>query len=305
MAGNRTHAEQMTFRCQECGTKYPLWKRMTGRNRSRSHEGHIKDLYCYRCEKVTKHEQAAKFEPAIKEVNMNLNLIQRNGAWCADSREIAEMTDKRHDHLIRDIEGYIEILSETPNLGNGVTVRVSDFFVESSYSSGNPPRHYKCFLITRRGCDMVANKMTGEKGILFTAAYVTKFEEMERQLRPIQPQSRDQIIQAGYVALLELVEEMKPKADYYDRLIDRNGLTNFRDTAKAIGIKESEFIDALDRKGFIYRDAGGRIKPSASYSELFELKEFISQRNGHTGFQTMITPKGRERFKTLFEGALV
>ncbi|MFP3468412.1 hypothetical protein SB754_23245, partial [Leifsonia sp. SIMBA_070] len=30
---------------------------------------------------------------------------------------------------------------------------------------------------------MVANKLTGEKGVLFTAAYVTKFEEIEQTIQ--------------------------------------------------------------------------------------------------------------------------
>ncbi|BFH70642.1 antirepressor [Paenibacillus dendritiformis] len=85
------------------------------------------------------------------------------------------MTGKRHDHLLRDIDGYIEVLSAAPNFG------VSDFFIESTYKD-TTGRVLRCYLITRKGCDMVANKMTGEKGVLFTATYVSKFDEMEKQL---------------------------------------------------------------------------------------------------------------------------
>jgi len=106
-----------------------------------------------------------------------VNIINRNGKFLVDSREVAEMTDKRHDHLIRDIESYKAILDQTPNLG------ADQFFIESSYEAGTG-KTYRCYLLTRKGCDMVANKMTGEKGVLFTAAYVTKFEEMERRTIP-------------------------------------------------------------------------------------------------------------------------
>ena len=41
---------------------------------------------------------------------------------------------------------------------------------------------------------------------------------------------------------------MKPKADYFDELVDRNLLTNFRETAKQLGIKEKEFIRFLMEK---------------------------------------------------------
>jgi Rha family phage regulatory protein len=105
----------------------------------------------------------------------NLSIINQNGQLYADSREVAEMIDKNHAHLLRDIKGYIEIIDPNPNLDS------ASFFIPSTYiDSQNQVR--PCCLLTRKGCDMVANKMTGEKGILFTATYVTKFEEMEKSL---------------------------------------------------------------------------------------------------------------------------
>jgi phage regulator Rha-like protein len=80
-----------------------------------------------------------------------------------DSREVASMMDKRHDHLLRDIKSYVKVLEDSPDLGS------RQFFIESNYSSGT--RTHKCYLLTRKGCDLVANKMTGEKGVLFTATY--------------------------------------------------------------------------------------------------------------------------------------
>ncbi|AQR93399.1 Rha family transcriptional regulator [Clostridium saccharoperbutylacetonicum] len=98
-----------------------------------------------------------------------------NNPLTIDSREVADMTGKRHDHLIRDIKGYIKVLDDSPTLGT------PNFFVESTYINSQN-KEQPCYLLTRKGCDMVANKMTGEKGILFTATYVTKFEEMEQQM---------------------------------------------------------------------------------------------------------------------------
>ena len=105
---------------------------------------------------------------------MNLQIIKHNNILMVDSREVAEMVDKEHAHLLRDIQGYMDILGES-NFG------LSDFFIESVYLSSQN-RRLPCYLLTRKGCDMVANKMTGEKGVLFTAAYVTKFEAMEKEL---------------------------------------------------------------------------------------------------------------------------
>lgn len=98
----------------------------------------------------------------------------------------------------------------------------------------------------------------------------------------------------------EQIAAMKPKADYFDALVDRNLLTNFRDTAKELKVKERFFIDWLLRNKFVYRDQKGKLKPYALYvPSLFEMKEFT--RNGKADVQTLITPKGRETFRLLLQ----
>lgn len=98
------------------------------------------------------------------------------GQLLVDSREVAAMVGKRHSDLLESIKGYIGHLTDGK-------FRSSDFFIKSTYVDTKGETR-NCYLLTRKGCDMVANKMTGEKGVLFTAAYVTKFEEMEQQLKP-------------------------------------------------------------------------------------------------------------------------
>ena len=94
---------------------------------------------------------------------------------------------------------------------------------------------------------------------------------------------------------------MKPKADYFDELVDRNLLTNFRETAKQLQVKEKEFIRFLLEKKFIYRDKRGKIQPYADKNNgLFEVKEFSNEKTGFASTQTLITPKGRETFRLLF-----
>ncbi|MCG6184282.1 phage antirepressor KilAC domain-containing protein [Anoxybacillus sp. LAT_38] len=98
----------------------------------------------------------------------------------------------------------------------------------------------------------------------------------------------------------EQIAAMKPKVEYFDALVDRNLLTNFRDTAKELQIKERFFIDWLLKNKFIYRDQKKKLKPYAAYvPELFELKEW--ERNGRADVQTLITPKGRETFRLLLK----
>lgn len=61
------------------------------------------------------------------------------------------MIGKRHAHLLRDIDGYIEILnnSENPSLGS------LNFFIPCSYTVEGNAKPYPCYLLTRKGCDMV------------------------------------------------------------------------------------------------------------------------------------------------------
>ena len=94
---------------------------------------------------------------------------------------------------------------------------------------------------------------------------------------------------------------MRPKADYFDELVDRNLLTNIRETAKQLGIKEKEFINFLLSKKYLYRDKKGKLTPYADKNKgLFELKECFNEKTKWAGTQTLITPKGRETFRLLF-----
>ena len=96
---------------------------------------------------------------------------------------------------------------------------------------------------------------------------------------------------------------MAPKSDYFDDLVDRNLLTSFRDTAKELGIKERDFIDFLILKKYVYRDQKGKIMPYADKNNgLFEVKECFNKKTDWAGVQTLITPKGRETFRLLYQG---
>lgn len=141
-----------------------------------------------------------------------LTIINQNGQLLVDSREVAEMTEVRHADLLEKIKGYIQYLEN----GN---FRSQDFFIPSTYKVDGNNKTYDCFLLTRKGCDMVANKMTGEKGVLFTAAYVTKFEEMEKELTKTSlPKLSPAEVLAGVAN--QLVEQERRLADIESR-VDR------------------------------------------------------------------------------------
>lgn len=96
---------------------------------------------------------------------------------------------------------------------------------------------------------------------------------------------------------------MAPKADYFDQLVERNLLTNFRETAKELEIREKDFISFLIEKKYIYRDKRGKLLPTAEKNYgLFEVKECYNEKTQWSGTQTLITPRGRETFRLLCKG---
>lgn len=99
------------------------------------------------------------------------------------------------------------------------------------------------------------------------------------------------------------IEEQAPKVQYFDNLVERNLLTNFRDTAKEIGLKQNQLINLLLENGYLYRDQRNKLKPYAEHvPDYFEIKDY--ENNGHTGTQTLVTPKGKEAFRLLFGNGL-
>ena len=105
------------------------------------------------------------------------------------SYEVAKMMEKPHWEVLRMLEGYEppkdsksrKVVGIIPTLTDHNIV-VSEYFIESTYkdASGKQNKYYEC---TKMGCELLANKMTGEKGILFTARYVKRFNEMEQKIK--------------------------------------------------------------------------------------------------------------------------
>ncbi|MCJ0953535.1 phage antirepressor KilAC domain-containing protein [Mammaliicoccus sciuri] len=186
-------------------------------------------------------------------MNTTLKVIEQNKELYIDSREIAEMTNKRHADLVRSIESYLEVL------GQNAKLRSDDFFLESSYQAGTG-KQYKHYLLTKKGCDMVANKMTGEKGILFTATYVDAFYQMQEQIKqtaismsdsymiedPVQRAKRWIEEQQEKLMLEQEIGELKPKADYVDEILKSNGTMTVTQIAADYGLSATKLNKILN-----------------------------------------------------------
>lgn len=102
-----------------------------------------------------------------------LKIVDMNGQQTIDSRLVAEALEMQHKNLLQKIRGYEDILE-------GSKFSSRQFFIPSSYLS-EQNKELSCYMLTKKGCEMVANKTTGEKGVIFTAMYVSAFNEMEQQ----------------------------------------------------------------------------------------------------------------------------
>lgn len=113
------------------------------------------------------------------------------------SREVAEMMARRHGQVLKMIEGgagevgIIKVLTEHDFV-------LSDYFIESSYKDASGKSN-KCYECTKMGCEMLSNKLTGEKGILFTAKYVKRFNDMEQHIKA---QSELKVINTAHIQTL-------------------------------------------------------------------------------------------------------
>lgn len=139
-----------------------------------------------------------------------------------DSREVAKMIEKEHAKLLRDIKRYIKQLIEA-NIG------FSDFFEESIYKDSTG-RTLPCYMITRKGCEFIANKLTGIKGTEFTARYINRFHEMEDAITSEHNQN-----QAEYLAraLLE-ARHMLDEKDKQIKALEQRTVTETYDYKKYI-----------------------------------------------------------------------
>lgn len=128
-----------------------------------------------------------------------LTVFEQNGQLLTDSREVAVMVEKSHDQLLRSIRSYINHL-------DSAKLQSEEFFIESTYMNSQN-KEMPCYLCTKKGCDMIANKMTGKKGVIFTAKYIEAFEKMKEFIEKGQ-QYNHQVSFKEQVECIEVVADM-------------------------------------------------------------------------------------------------
>ena len=227
-------------------------------------------------------------------MNNELAIINHNGVFMVDSREVAEMMGRGHKEILMMIEGQKHVDGRVKHIGFLPAISESglfnpqDFFIKSSYKVDGNNKTYPCYLLTKQGCDMTANKMSGKKGVLFTAAYVTRFVEMEKAL--VQPKlpaltRKDLILMAleseERAERLEIENQtLLPKAAKYDEFLDAEGLTTMTIVGKQFlgGLTAVKVARFLQEKGILYKNKiDACYVPRLGYEKYFKLTSYIKR----------------------------
>lgn len=199
-----------------------------------------------------------------------MELLSFEGQDVLDSRDVAKMIDKQHAHLMRDITKYSDDISTNPNLDS------LDFFIPSTYTDKKGEVR-KCYLLTKQGCEFVANKMTGKKGNQFTAQYVSLFNSMKTAIENSPQAILDQLhkdwgIPTTLGGALQLaanqqveIEKMKPKVDYYDTQMRNPGLMTATEIAKDYGWSAATLNKELHKRKVIFKQ-GKHWVPYSKYA---------------------------------------
>lgn len=179
-----------------------------------------------------------------------------------DSREVAKMVGKNHRDLLRDIRRYCKQMDEI----NQRNLALVDFFMESAYIDDKGERR-TCYLVTMKGCEFIAHKLTGQKGTEFTAKYINRFHEMQDELASGKG-SVDILADAvkGYMLyqekrneeqskfnqqlvehMAQLIQSLKPEVDHQSKIPKLKRMEiEYLDNSKWICVKE-QVLGSLSR----------------------------------------------------------
>lgn len=103
-----------------------------------------------------------------------ITLVNETAAKMLSSLEVAEMVGREHKNVMRDIEKIKGDLGQ-------LNLEHTPYFVESKYTHNQNKREYPMFLLTKKGCELYGNRMTGIEGTGFTIKYIERFNEMEQR----------------------------------------------------------------------------------------------------------------------------
>lgn len=198
------------------------------------------------------------------------------------SREIADLTNKRHDNVKRTI-------ADLHDAGH-----ISNPQIEDGIPGANGVRE-RCFMLGKRDTLVVVARLSPE----FTARVVDRWQELEAQLAPAVPQTMAQALRLAAEQAEQLEQQQAalalaaPKVEFVDRYVLADGAKGFREVAKLLKVNEAEFSQFLQDRNVMYRLAG-RMTPYQCHMDAgrFVVRTGVAAHNSHAYTAPKFTPKG-------------
>ena len=176
------------------------------------------------------------------------------------SREVAEMIGLEHKHMLEKIDRLnSNILA--------AEISATKFWIPSTFE--NRGKHYREYQVTKKGCELIAHKTEGQKGVEFTVRYMDRFEEMEQKLQKKTPvtyiEALEQLLasekEKERLALenkeqLQIIGELQPKADYTDEILKCPGTVTITQIAKDYGMSGTKMNKILNELGVQFKKSG-------------------------------------------------
>lgn len=233
-------------------------------------------------------------------------LSMQSGEPVASSRQIADNFEKRHDHVMRDIDA---MKKDVPNFG--------EMFFETT-APDSYGREQRTYLMNRDGFTLLAMGFTGKAALEWKLKYIAAFNEMEKKLAD-QPQlTRSQLLATALIAAHEELEEkdkqietMKPKVLFADAVSASKKSILVGELAKllsqnGINIGQKRLFDWMRKNGYLIKDpkrSDYNLPTQRSMEKgLFEIKETTIQHSDHVSINRTpkVTGKGQVYFVNLF-----
>ena len=232
-------------------------------------------------------------------------LLEKNGQVLASSREVAEKFGKQNKHVNEAIK---KLMVENST--------VKTMFKESTYVSSRGREEIE-YLMNRDGFSLLAMGFTGKKALEWKIKYIDAFNQMEDKLKngnqlteeerlKLQLFSKDASeVAYAYNRLIELAtapliaenEELKPKAEYHDEVLKKDGLITTTVVAKDLGFSSANKLNkVMNANHIIFKNQSGTWCPYAEYEWLIEdnYADYESYTNEHSKPCLKWTEKGRK-----------
>lgn len=232
-------------------------------------------------------------------------LSEKNGQVLASSREVAEKFGKQNKHVNEAIK---KLMVENST--------VKTMFEESTYVSSRGREEIE-YLMNRDGFSLLAMGFTGKKALEWKLKYIDAFNQMEDRLKngnqlteeeklKLMLFSKDasdvayahnRLIELATAPLIAENEELKPKAEYHDEVLKKDGLITTTVVAKDLGFSSANKLNkVMNANHIIFKNQSGTWCPYAEYEWLIEdnYADYESYTNAHSKPCLKWTEKGRK-----------